>query len=308
MAAPPIISEEDLHAFVDGETDAQTNSLILAHLATSRADAARVENWRRQNDMIRAGFAKIEHEPIPLSLSLKPARNLPSDTPVRLVPRATDAPIIEEVSPPSLHAGDLAKLCAAIGIAFAGGMMAALVTPHVTGPLADLASSRSPSITRAEDSLPLPSQTLQIAGLREASLRETSLVDKGAVPEAGGKSKDGITAKAPPNDFSPAPLLFRDLAALELSVAGFQIGTAERDPALCLFLATKADEPLTICLAKAQAPENFGFRTTEAAPLRSIDWPEKTSHFALAGYLPQRALMELAQRIHARIGASSASQ
>jgi len=47
-----------------------------------------------------------------------------------------------------------------------------------------------------------------------------------------------LISKGAHEDFNPAPVLFRDLAALELSVEGFQIGTAAADPALCLFLAT----------------------------------------------------------------------
>jgi hypothetical protein len=69
-------------------------------------------------------------------------------------------------------------------------------------------------------------------------------------------------------------------------------------------LATKTAEPLTLCLEKAATSENFSFHTTEAPPLRSVDWPERTGHFALAGRLPQTALLDLAQSIHARIGAS----
>jgi hypothetical protein len=296
LATLPLVSEEDLHAFVDGETDAQTNAAILALLAASPADAARVEAWRSQNELIRASFAKIEHEPIPLSLSLTPPRTIRNETLVHLVPAtAAGARDGDELMPQAWKASDLAKLCAAIGIAFAGGMIAALVTPHLSSQLAEILPSHPPSIARAAADLPLPFQTLEIAGLRE----------KNPTADQGLKIKDELISKGVREDFNPAPMLFRDLAALELSVEGFQIGTAASDPALCLFLATKAAEPLTLCLEKTASTESLGFRATEVPPLRSVDWPERIGHFALAGRLPQTALLDLAQRIHARVGASN---
>ncbi len=299
MATLPLVSEEDLHAFVDGETDAQTNAAILALLAASPADAARVETWRCQNELIRASFARIEHEPIPLSLSLTPTRNLRNDTLVRLVPvTAAGAREGDELMPQAWKTSDLAKLCAAIGIAFAGGMMAALVTPHLSGPLTELLPSHPASIARTAADLPLPFQTLEIAGLRE----------KNPTADTGLKIKDEMVSKGARADFNPAPVLFQDLAALELSVEGFQIGTAASDPALCLFLATKAGDPLTLCLEKASPTQSFNFRTTDVPPLRSIDWPERIGHFALAGRLPETALLDIAQRIHARVGASNPSR
>lgn len=296
MATLPLVSEEDLHAFVDGETDAQTNAAILALLAASPADAARVETWRCQNELIRASFGKIEHEPIPLSLSLTPTRNLRNDSLVRLIPAtAAGAREGDELMPQAWKASDLAKLCAAIGIAFAGGMMAALVTPHLSSPLAELFPNRPTSIARTAADLPLPFQTLEIAGLREKS------------PAAGTslKIKDEMISQGARADFNPAPMLFQDLAALELSVEGFQIGTAASDPALCLFLSTKAGEPLTLCLEKASSPQSFNYRTTEVPPLRSVDWPERIGHFALGGRLSEPALLDVAQRIHTRVGISN---
>ncbi len=97
-----------------------------------------------------SSFARIEHEPIPLSLSLTPTRNLRNDTLVRLVPvTAAGAREGDELMPQAWKTSDLAKLCAAIGIAFAGGMMAALVTPHLSGPAHGVASE-SPSLNRTD--------------------------------------------------------------------------------------------------------------------------------------------------------------
>ncbi len=292
MATSPPVSEEDLHAFLDGETDAQTNAVILAHLARCPADAARVNIWRSQNELIRAHFNKIEQEPIPLSLSLIPARNLRAETLMRLVPETSGTQNGEEPTPAALKGGDLAKLCAAIGIAFAGGMIAALVTPNVTRPLVQFFPNQpSASSARTADDLPLPAHTLQMARVREKTGFEPINRIKNETPS----SQDGL---------NPAPLLFRDLAALDISIAGFQIGTTPGEPALCLFLTTKPGVPLTLCLAKTETSQASGFRTLEEPPLRSVDWPEKSGHFALAGRMPAIELLDFAHNLHMRMVAA----
>ena len=52
----PLVSEAELHAYVDGELDRDRQNAVRAHLAVSPADSARVENWRRQIEAIRAAF------------------------------------------------------------------------------------------------------------------------------------------------------------------------------------------------------------------------------------------------------------
>jgi len=289
LAASPLINEDILHAFVDGETDAQTNAIVLAYLSASPTDAARVETWRRQNELIRASFAKIEHEPIPLSLSLTQSRNFRSDSPVQLVPAtASGTPGRPEEPGEPAKASDLIRLCAAIGIAFAVGMLAALITPHLTGPLASLIASQHLAAAGTGADTSLSSRTLGIAALHD--------------------NKNPAAPKLSPEDVKSAAGLVRVLIGSELSVTGFQIGKAAIDPVLCLFLATKADEPLTLCQepipATVDSPDNLTFQMVETGPLRSVGWREKTGRMALAGRLSEAALLDLSHRIHARIEAS----
>jgi anti-sigma factor RsiW len=276
-----LINEEVLHAFVDGETDAQTNAMILAYLSASPADAARVETWRCQNELIRASFAKIEHEPIPLSLSLTQTRGLRVDSPVQFLPAASNPPIHQEDAPPA-KTGDLMKLCVAIGIAFAVGMIAALITPHLTGPLAELVANRG---AKTAADMSLPSRTLDIAAFHENN-------PSSSLPSTG----------------LPSPGLVRDLTALDLSVTGYQTSTSPDDPALCFFLARGARESLTLCReplsGKAASVESPAFQVNEAHGLRAVYWMEKTSRLALAGLLSEAEILDLSRRIHARIKTS----
>ncbi len=298
MAASPLINEEVLHAFVDGETDAQTNAIVLAYLSASPADAAQVETWRRQNELIRATFAKIEHEPIPLSLSLKPSRNFRGDSPVQLVPTAASSPPVQLEEPSgSAKTGDLIRLCVAIGIAFAVGMLAALITPHLTSPLAELVENPTQSVATAADGS-LSTRTLGIAALHQN--KNPAAIEI--------KAKDSASELSP-KDFDLEPGLAHAMTGSDLSVTGFQISTAV-DPVACLFLATKAGEPLTLCRepvsGTAGSPENLTFQVTEKGSLRAVDWREKNGRLALAGRLSEAALLSLCHRIHARMEAVGA--
>jgi len=66
----PSVDDEDLHSYVDGEATLQRQTVIAAYLADAPLDAQRVEAWRRQNELIRTAFAKVEVEQVPVSLSL----------------------------------------------------------------------------------------------------------------------------------------------------------------------------------------------------------------------------------------------
>ena len=62
------VDESDLHAFVDGELDAEKRRRIEDHLHSHSEDAALVEGWRRQNAALRAAFSQTVKEPLPASL------------------------------------------------------------------------------------------------------------------------------------------------------------------------------------------------------------------------------------------------
>jgi anti-sigma factor RsiW len=68
MNAPEHVDESELHAFVDGELDAEARRRIERHLDKCPEDAALVEGWRRQNAALRAAFAPTSKEPLPPTL------------------------------------------------------------------------------------------------------------------------------------------------------------------------------------------------------------------------------------------------
>ena len=66
----PLISEEQLHAYVDGQTAGDECATIETWLESHPDDAARVAAWRAQADAIRARYGAIATEPVPRRLDL----------------------------------------------------------------------------------------------------------------------------------------------------------------------------------------------------------------------------------------------
>jgi anti-sigma factor RsiW len=71
MAGPPRpVTEEELHAYIDGELSADRCSAVEAWLAAHPEDASRVGAWRAQIDAIRARYGTLATEPVPARLDL----------------------------------------------------------------------------------------------------------------------------------------------------------------------------------------------------------------------------------------------
>ncbi len=64
------VTQDELHAFVDGELPADRREAVLAWLETHPEDAALVAAWRAQAEAIRARYAGIAGEQIPDRLKL----------------------------------------------------------------------------------------------------------------------------------------------------------------------------------------------------------------------------------------------
>ena len=64
------VTEEELHAFVDGEVPADRQEAVTAWLAGHPEHAALVADWRAQADSIRARYGAVANEPVPVRLTL----------------------------------------------------------------------------------------------------------------------------------------------------------------------------------------------------------------------------------------------
>src|SRR5580704_5814505 len=64
------VTEDELHAYVDGELPAQRRGIVEAWLAAHPDDAARVAAWRSQAELIRARYGAVANEKPPRHLNL----------------------------------------------------------------------------------------------------------------------------------------------------------------------------------------------------------------------------------------------
>jgi anti-sigma factor RsiW len=64
------VTDDEFHAFVDGELPADRRKAVEAWLATHPEDAARVAAWRAHSDLIRVRYGGIARSPVPARLDL----------------------------------------------------------------------------------------------------------------------------------------------------------------------------------------------------------------------------------------------
>ena len=64
------VTEEELHAYVDGELPADREEAVAAWLAAYPEQAALVAAWRTQADNIRARYGAVARDPVPEWLKL----------------------------------------------------------------------------------------------------------------------------------------------------------------------------------------------------------------------------------------------
>src|SRR5512143_3118927 len=64
------VTEEELHAYVDGELPADRREAVAAWLAEHPEQAAMVAAWQAQAEAIRARYGAVADEPVPARFNL----------------------------------------------------------------------------------------------------------------------------------------------------------------------------------------------------------------------------------------------
>src|SRR5882724_2231622 len=64
------VTQDELHAYLDGELPQDRRAAVEAWLARHPEDAAMVAAWRQQADMLRSRYGGVAAEPVPRRLSL----------------------------------------------------------------------------------------------------------------------------------------------------------------------------------------------------------------------------------------------
>jgi anti-sigma factor RsiW len=269
----PPVSEAELHGFVDGGLDRGRRRAVLAFLADSPADAARVETWRRQNEWIRAAFASLDtpHSPSPLpGVTARGGRQ--DDV------RAATKIWLERW---------FAQL---IGLAFAGGVV---LTAGVTAVYFAERAALPQGVT-------LTSSDVSVAPADEAfaALSIKALQTSGPPPAAGLSAKEKRQAHN-----LAAPLLPNLPAASGLKLSGVRAMPGEQGQMLCLYYTRPDAGTLALCAEKTPGPSETEARLSGSYPAAAISWRQKGANYALAGALPAPELRALADSVRAQVEA-----
>ena len=65
------VTEDELHAYVDGELPPERRADVEAWLAAHPDEAERVQSWRTMAEMLHARYDSIAQEPVPARLELE---------------------------------------------------------------------------------------------------------------------------------------------------------------------------------------------------------------------------------------------
>jgi anti-sigma factor RsiW len=275
----PLVSEAELHGFVDGDIDRGRREAVEAFLAASPEDAARVETWRRQNETIRAAFAPVATGPLPWSL-----------------PRAPNAARVVAMGP---GAGGQAEASGSrawrerwfarlIGLSFASGALLAASVAY----LADRVNAPEPPSSEG----PTPTEMNEPFVTRAMSALRAFEPPRAAAPSPSG---DG------PGQDTAAPIL-PNLPMEGVTLAGVRAMPGEHGQMSCLIYARPDAANIALCVEKAGDPGESVARTAGNFPSAVIYWRQRGANYALVGALPEAGLRSLADAVHAQVEAFDA--
>ncbi len=296
--SPPSVSDEDLHAFIDGEKEPEARDAIFRFLAASPADAARIDSWRRQNETLQAAFARVAAEPPPASVLLAPPEKQ-SRFSCRLLskPAGFGASGKAAANAPADARRGL-KLAALLLLAFAGGIITTIGAALLADRLAPPDVSPAPS-----NHTPAPAESDAIfVGRTVAALQ--SFAPAAVAPTTSHP------AAAKPNRIAvgqgPTALILPTLAGAGLRLSGVRIAPSEFDRMFCFFYARPPDAGLALCVEKIEDDAASGFHQIGRFPASAIDWRQVGARYALAGPLPDAELRALAEQARDEIEAFGA--
>jgi anti-sigma factor RsiW len=268
----PDIGEDDLHALVDGALDPLRREAVLAYIAGSPADQAKVDAWRWQNSMLRAAFAGVAQEQMPLGLRFMPRAKLTAtQSSAQRLPWRPDA---------QRRWPFLIGLALGLGLCLGEALWFAAWPQGST--LAALHRFFAPEPAEMFDS-------------GAAVVRVIAALDR--LPAKGAASAKTDAGRDAVEDL-PAP----DLAGIGLRLTGASVTNWAGAPVGCFTFLGAPDDHFVLCRARPSRAADFDMRDIGSPPSTPIiAWQDETGLHALAGSSDAAPLSEAAARIRAAL-------
>jgi len=293
------ITDGDLNAYVDGEISPERRDEVEASLIAEPAQAARIETWRRQNEIIRAAFAKVTSEPLPLSHTLAlthPPVTRPQPAPRRAAaPRAAQEPIRDLDRVDENRSEQHSRIAAVAVAAFAAGALVTLVAAELSGmasgPVPEPSASLATPVLTATP--PLDAGKLVAARAIEAYHTYAQDIIRPVEVEASLQPfltnwlsrRVGFTIEAP------------DLSGEGLKLLGGRLTPGERGPAAFLLYEANGGDRIGLFVARAAPDATSRLRYIEERSTSAVYWLDDGAAYALAGPAGRDRLMRIARGI-----------
>ena len=285
------VTEIDLNAYVDGETAPDRRALIDAYLAAQPSEAARVENWRRQNDLIRAALGRFGHD--------GPARPRAGSVPqLRIEPARPAAP----AAPPTvtglpIRLGEVAtfqprKLAIAVFGAFLAGAASTAVAVALFGMMPNFLSGLRTLTGRPVESAVITDfgPALAARAIEAHVTYSGEPAEPNLVPAAVSETlsaKLGLSVPVP------------DLTSFGLKLLGSRLAPADIGPAA--FLTYEGAQGEHVGFLVTRAPGEVALRIAQGRGTSAALWSTGGMGYAVTGAGERQRLLAIGESIRKRL-------
>jgi len=248
-----------IHAFVDGELDAQAEQAARAQMETDPAAAQRAHDYRRQGDALHDLYDDVLSEP--LAAEMRAALNAPVGRSSR-----------------SFWNAPVWRMAAAIALFVAGGF-GGWWSHAVTGPDTSMALAQSsPYVSRA-----IGAHVVYAAEVRHpvevAASEEQHLIK-------------WLSARLGRDVHAPK------LAEAGFELVGGRLLPDDAKPAAQFMYENRTGQRVTLYVSLNGAPADTSFRIVEQDGTSAIYWLEDGLGYALAGDLPREDMLKIARLVY----------
>jgi anti-sigma factor RsiW len=251
------VTQDELHAYVDGELPPDRRDAVEAWLAGHADDAACVAEWRKQAEAVRARYGDVAAEPVPARLKLDAIARVQAQQRTFWSTRGST------------------RSWRGIAATFVG---AAFLVGIAAGWLAHGASSAQPTAADVLNTEALSAHQLYVAEVRHPI--EVKAAEQHLMPWLSRRV--GTALRAP------------DLETFSLKLLGGRLLPGPVGPAAMFMYESPTGERYTFYCSKSQAPRS-ALRYHPAEGVAAVQWIESDIGYVVSGPADRERLLRIAQ-------------
>lgn len=269
------LGDYDLVAYLDNEATSEERQEIESALAHDQDPATRVIVWRRNDEKLRAAFARVPHEPLPAALVLScrsAQRAEASSTPDRAEP--IRAPIRQVRRIERSHREQRGRLVSLTALSFAAGAILALSAAGLLG--------GAPRFLSAPAGYLFPGALAHQAGTRLAARALDAFLT------FGGVRTHPVDATAPAETATwltrrvGTPVRPPDLSRAGLRLLGARLTPGDNAPAALILFQTASGGRIGFYIGRSSAQLRT-FHYSQKRHAGAVWWMENGAGYAVVG-------------------------